>query len=290
MLYLQLALVLLSFAANSLLTRWALDIHQFDPALFTFIRLFSGALMLSVLLKVFLQSDQQRFSVRNATSDVRFWILGSGLLIYALGFSWAYLRLDTGVGAFILFASVQISMLVMAFYQGNRLNYWQWIGIVVSLAGLAWLLLPQANAPDPISAIFMFVAALGWAGFVAMGKASRNPLADVHQAFVAAAIMMVVLLPFFFDEWLHWNWLPWLLAVLSGALASGLGYFLWYRILPELGLSKAAQFQLLVPVLAMLMGLFILGESLSVSALAAMVVIIIGVTLSVVSAQQVKQR
>lgn len=278
MLYVQLTIVLLAFAANSLLCRWALDVHQFDPALFSLIRLASGAVILSLLLYRFAPADSKIKIV--PWREGRFWQLGAALAIYALGFSWAYLQLDTGIGAFILFATIQIVVQFAAFLLGDRLSVLQWTGIIISFTGLGWLLLPGATAPDLLSAGLMFIAALGWSWFVMLGKQSQQPLQDVQQAFVAAAAMTLVLFPLLLQEWLHWHWMPWVLALLSGVAASGLGYFLWYRILPELGLSKAAQFQLLVPVIALLMGMVFLGETLSEQVLAAMVLIITGVALS----------
>ena len=274
MLYGQLVLVLLAFAANSLLCRWALDVHQFDPALFSLVRLVSGAIVLSFLLYRFSPQPVRLFPWRQR----RFWLLGLGLGVYALGFAWAYMQLDTGVGAFILFATVQIMMQLAAFIQGDRLSALQWLGVMISFAGLGWLLLPGAEAPDFLSAVLMFIAGLGWSAFVILGKQSQRPLLDVQQAFVAAAILTLVLFPWLLQEWLHWHWLPWVLALASGIVASGLGYFLWYRILPQLGLTRAAQYQLLVPVLALLMGMFFLQESLSQQSMMAMAVIIFGVT------------
>lgn len=276
MLYLQLFVVLLAFAANSLLCRWALDVYQFDAALFSLIRLASGALMLTLLLTI--TNAGQRFGIPWRSG--RFWKLGAGLVVYALGFSWAYLKLDTGVGAFILFATVQVSMQLVAFRQGERLTGLQWFGIIVSFVGLAWLLLPGAEAPELFSSLLMFIAALGWSWFVVLGKQSGQPLRDVQLAFVSATMFMLLLFPLTLDEWLHWSPQPWGLAMVSGVLASGLGYFLWYRILPLLGLGKAAQYQLLVPVIALLMGMTILGEAIGFHTALAMSVIICGVAIS----------
>lgn len=281
----QVSLVLLAFAANSLLCRWALDVHQFDPAVFSLVRLLSGALTLTVLMLLARQRSTAASvpaiqSIKYRLQQKRFWLLGAGLGTYVLGFSWAYTQLDTGVGAFILFATVQLAMQVASFIQGGRLTRLQWSGVVISLLGLAGLLLPGSSAPAPLAAALMFIAALGWTAFVLMAKASGKALEDVQQAFVAASLLVIPLFPWLLDEWLHWSPMPWLLALLSGSVASGLGYFLWYRILPALGVHRAAQLQLLVPVIAVMMGVVILAETLAVQALFAMVVIIAGVMLS----------
>ena len=280
MLYVQLSIVLLAFAANSLLCRWALDVHQFDPMLFSLIRLSSGAFILSILLYRFVPANSEVNLV--PWREGHFWKLGAALAIYAVGFSWAYLQLDTGVGAFILFATIQIVIQFAAFVLGVRLSLVQRAGVIISLAGLCWLLLPNSAAPDLFSAGLMLVAASGWSWFVMLGKQSQRPLQDVQQAFVAASVITLLLSPLLLQDWSHWHWIPWVLALVSGVVASGLGYFLWYRILPRLGLSKAAQFQLLVPVIALLMGMIFLGETLSQHALGAMVLITTGVALSTV--------
>lgn len=283
MLFFQVTLVLLAFAANSLLCRWALAEYQFDAALFSATRLFSGAMMLTVLMAWLRPATDDRMPWASVIQSRRFWLLGAFLATYVVGFSWAYLQLDTGTGAFILFATVQLAMQLAAYWQGVRLSVRQYIGILVSALGLAALLLPGSEAPHWLAAFMMVIAALGWTGFVVLAKASDNALRDVHQAFIAASLLVMPLTPVLFGDWQPWSPAPWWLALLSGALASGVGYFLWYRLLPQLGLNRAAQCQLLVPVIAMLMGVILLGETLSLTALLAMLVICTGVALATLS-------
>jgi len=174
-------------------------------------------------------------------------------------------------------------MQLAAYWQGVRLSVRQYIGILISALGLAALLLPGSEAPHWLAALMMVIAALGWTGFVVLAKASGNALRDVHQAFIAASLLVVPLTPVLLGDWQPWSPAPWWLAILSGAFASGVGYFLWYRLLPELGLNRAAQCQLLVPVIAMLMGVMLLGETLSFTTVLAMLVICIGVALATLS-------
>lgn len=270
------ALVLLAFAANSLLCRWALSVYELDPLLFSALRLGSGALTLTLLLT---------FSGRPALQwrDV---FTGAALLTYALAFAYAYLALDTGVGAFILFATVQLSLLVVSHRQGKRLRGLALFGVLMSFTGLVMLLLPGNELPDPGPSLLMLLSGLGWAAFVVLGQGSSQPLRDVQGAFVSASLLLLPLLM----VWLFWfadpvtnglkNALPWqgvLLALISGVLASGLGYWGWYRLLPSLGLQRAAQLQLLVPVLATLMGSLILAELPDLLSILAMLLIISGV-------------
>ncbi|WP_286717265.1 DMT family transporter [Thalassolituus sp. UBA2009] len=270
------ALVLLAFAANSLLCRWALSVYELDPLLFSSLRLGSGALTLTLLLTF---SGRPALQWRDAFT-------GAALLTYALAFAYAYLALDTGVGAFILFATVQLSLLVVSHRQGKRLQGLTLFGVLMSFTGLVMLLLPGNELPDPGPSLLMLLSGLGWAAFVVLGKGSSQPLRDVQGAFVSASLLLLPLLV----VWLFWfadpvtnglkNALPWqggLLALISGVLASGLGYWGWYRLLPSLGLQRAAQLQLLVPVLATLMGSLILAELPDLLSILAMLLIISGV-------------
>jgi drug/metabolite transporter (DMT)-like permease len=268
--------VLLAFAANSLLCRWALSVYELDPLLFSALRLGSGALTLTLLLTF---GGRPALQWRDAYT-------GAALLTYALAFAYAYLALDTGVGAFILFATVQLSLLLVAHLRGQRLQGMALAGVMLSFVGLVMLLLPGNELPDPGPSLLMLLSGLGWAAFVVLGQGSSQPLRDVQGAFVSASLLLLPLLM----VWLFWfadpvtsglqNALPWqgiLLALTSGVLASGLGYWGWYRLLPALGLQRAAQLQLLVPVLATLMGSLILAELPDLLSILAMALIIGGV-------------
>ncbi len=268
--------VLLAFAANSLLCRWALTVYELDPLLFSALRLGSGALTLTLLL---IFSGRPALQWRDAYT-------GAALLTYALAFAYAYLGLDTGVGAFILFATVQLSLLLVAHLRGQRLQGMALAGVMLSFIGLVMLLLPGNELPDPWSSLLMLLSGLGWAAFVVLGQGSLQPLRDVQGAFVSASllllpIMMVWLFDFFVpvlpDSVSVLTWQGILLALTSGGLASGIGYWGWYRLLPALGLQRAAQLQLLVPVLATLMGSLILAELPDLLSSLAMVLIIGGV-------------
>lgn len=271
--------VLLAFAANSLLCRWALVVYDLDPLIFSLLRLGSGALTLTLLLLLNRRPQLQRRDL----------VTGSALLLYALAFAYAYLALDTGVGAFILFATVQLSLLLVAHRRGQRLQGMALAGVVISFIGLVMLLLPGNELPDLIPSALMLLSGLGWAVFVVLGQGSAQPLRDVQGAFVSATLL---LLPLFGWWWVQdasvdvdgfvsaLTWQGILLALASGVLASGLGYWGWYRLLPALGLQRAAQLQLLVPVLATLLGSLILAEIPDMLSLLAMALIITGVLIA----------
>jgi len=273
------ALVLVAFAANSLLCRWAMREYQFDPESFTMVRLVTGALTLS-LLSWLLGGSSGSAAVGTfmLLRQRRSWQMGASLFIYAAAFSAAYIHLDTGLGAFILFTTVQVTLQLVAWFRGMTFSGKQLVGIAVAMVGLALLLLPGVNsgAGSSWSAItLMIVSGIGWSGFVVLGQGSAAPLADVRIAFVAAAILSILLWPYAGFDMGGWN--GWLLAATSGALASGVGYFGWYQVLPKLGIQLAGQLQLLVPPIAVLMGIGFLGEGLTTVMLLGMLTIVVGV-------------
>jgi len=277
--------VLIAFAANSLLCRWALLVFYYDPVVFTVLRLFSGAVTLVGLLYWLPSKPRLRLL---PFSSRRFWLLGASLLLYALMFSLAYVQLDTGVGAFILFVAVQLMLLLVARFTGQRLNKQQVLGALIAIAGLALLLLPNADGTYIGYAGLMLLAAMGWAMFVLLGKGSVAPLVDVSSAFVAATLLMfglVFILSISMGQAFDVDWFSsaFFLAIISGAITSGVGYYLWYRVLPLIGVQKAAQLQLLVPVIATVMGSLVLGEVLTFIAVVASAVIVFGVWLFLVA-------
>jgi drug/metabolite transporter (DMT)-like permease len=206
-------------------------------------------------------------------------------------FSLAYVQLDTGVGAFILFVAVQLMLLLVARFTGQRLNKQQVLGALIAIAGLALLLLPNADGTYIGYAGLMLLAAMGWAMFVLLGKGSVAPLVDVSSAFVAATLLMfglVFILSISMGQAFDVDWFSsaFFLAIISGAITSGVGYYLWYRVLPLIGVQKAAQLQLLVPVIATVMGSLVLGEVLTFIAVIASAVIVFGVWLFLVAVKK----
>ncbi len=269
-LFIYTSLALLAFAANSLLCRMALSGQEIEPIPFTMIRLFSGAVLLA-------------FLVRPNVKEVGRWrhnfLPAMSLALYAFAFSWAYIAMDTGMGALILFATIQIVLNLIAQIMGEKTNVQIIAGITIAFSGLVTLLLPGQSAADIDSALIMMLAGLGWAGFVYSGRGSTEPLRDVAIAFRWS---LVVCIPFIFGvDWRLASVEGILLAVLSGTLASGLGYALWYKVLPELGLQNAAQVQLSVPVLAMMMGVGVLGETISVIMMFASLCILVGIVIAI---------
>ena len=269
---------MVAFAANSVLNRLALAEGDISPSLFAAIRLAAGASVLMIL------SLAQR-------SHPRLWgrsrLFGAGsLALYVLGFSFAYLTLDAGLGALILFGGVQITMFAGAVVQRERVPTARWIGATVSLAGLAWLLWPEgASAPDPLGAALMAAAAFGWGIYSLLGRKAADPLAETAANFTVAlpigllAVMLTGIGP-------QATALGITSAILSGAVTSGLGYALWYAVLPRLSASLAALAQLSVPVIAVLGGAAFLGEAPAARTLLAGAVVLLGIAVGTLAARR----
>lgn len=261
------ALVMAAFAANSVLNRLAVGGGMIDPLPFALVRVTAGALVLTALAR----SWPGRANLLPAL-----W-----LTLYLVGFSLAYRTLDAGIGALILFAGVQVTMLAGAAAGGERVPPRRLAGGALALAGLAALLVPGTGAvPAPGPAMAMAAAALGWGLYSLAGRGSVAPLRATAANFVLAVpLVALATLP----AGTGTPSVPGLaLAVLSGAVTSGLGYALWYAILPALGAARAAVAQLSVPVIALAGGAVILGEGLSAGGSAAAALVMAGVALAVV--------
>lgn len=263
-------LALLAFAANSLLARQALTAAAIDPVSFTVIRLLSGALMLAVIVAWRAPSAPGRFSLVSALA----------LLTYALGFSWAYLALGAATGALLLFGAVQLSMLAWALYQDERFDRSSWLGLVMAGSGLVWLLMPGLQQPPLLPAISMVLAGVAWAVYTLRGVASGEPLRANGGNFLLASLLALPLLLLFWPR-LQLDVLGVWLAVASGALASGLGYAIWYAALARIRRTTAAVAQLFVPIITAVLAVVLLGEALSGRLLLAGLIVLVGILLVV---------
>ncbi|QDL92288.1 DMT family transporter [Paroceanicella profunda] len=252
-LFLLTALTLIAFAANSVLARAALAEGAIGPGLFTALRLAAGALMLG-----FLVAARRRRAGRGAGGLSGGWFPALMLLVYAAGFSFAYTGLPTGTGALILFGGVQVTMFAGALAGGERPGVARWAGAVLALAGLGVLFAPGAAAPAPDRAALMLAAAVGWGVYSLRGRAAGDALGATAGNFLLAAVPGCAI------GLLAGEPAPGLvgvlLAVASGAVASGLGYALWYTVLLRLEMSVAAVAQLTVPLIALAGGMVFLGE------------------------------
>ena len=267
-------LTMIAFAANSVLNRVALAGELIDPASFAVIRLFSGAAVLALIVLTRSGTKPALLTSRRAAGM-------AALLAYMLGFSFAYVSLDTGVGALVLFGGVQITMFAGALAMRERVPAAKWLGALIAAGGLAWFLWPAPGTGiDPVGASLMGVAALGWGIYSLLGRGARNATAETAANFaLAAPVSLLALLAVTPHVTLQGG----ALAALSGILMSGLGYALWYAILPRLAASTAAIAQLSVPILAAIGGIVLLGEALTARFIIAAIIVLGGIGLSVVA-------
>ncbi len=258
------ALALIAFAGNSVLCRLALSDSVIHPASFTLIRLFSGALTLFLLVWLSNLAKGQAHRSLN-----RGWAAPIMLFAYAALFSFAYITLDTGVGALILFGSVQITMVLINLCKGNRLSGFECLGLLLACSGLVYLVFPELSKPSVIGFVMMSVAGIAWAAYTVLGQGSSNPLADTASNFIKSIPLAAILVLPFLDQLLISPFASeavaraWLLAISSGAITSGLGYAIWYAALRNLNTSQAGVLQLLVPIIASIGGVLIAGELLT---------------------------
>jgi len=265
------SLALIAFAANSILARLALGEKAIDASSFTSIRLLSGAIVLWVIIKI---------SKAEVKSKKGSWSAGLMLFIYALAFSFAYNFLDTGTGALILFGSVQITMLVLSILSGDRLSGSEWAGLVVSFSGFVYLVLPGVAVPSATGFILMVIAGISWGMYTIWGRSSVNPLMDTAYNFFRTIPLVFVLAVVAIKSG-HVSNYGIVLAVLSGGLASGVGYTLWYIALGGLSVTQAAVFQLLVPVIAAFGGVIFVFEAVTLRLSIASTLILGGILLVV---------
>ncbi len=247
------ALAMLAFATNSVLARLALTDVAIGPWEFTAIRLISGALILALIVK-------PATALKSGN-----WASALSLFLYAACFSYAYLQLEAGTGALILFAAVQITMIGGGLIAGERLSLLQWAGTAMAIAGLVYLLAPSISAPPLIAATMMMIAGIGWGLYSLKGRGAGKPTAQTAGNFMRAGIICLMLsLPIFLllpEPTLTSKGVIW--ALTSGMLTSGLGYVIWYMALIGLTATRAGIAQLTVPVIAAIGGMVFIAEPLT---------------------------
>jgi drug/metabolite transporter (DMT)-like permease len=269
-------LALTAFAANSVLCRAALGEGTIDAASFSALRLLSGALTLWVLV-----------TLRPARTTLGgSWPSATALFLYAVPFSFAYESLAAGTGALILFGAVQATMLIAAVLSGERPSSLQWLGLLIALGGLVYLVLPGVSAPDPLGSALMTVAGISWGFYSLRGRAATDPLGETAGNF-ARSLPMVALVSAASLGVLRVETTGAILAVTSGALASGVGYAIWYAALPALTAARAATVQLSVPVLAAMGGVIFMAEAVTPRLGIASVLILGGVALALLKRRSV---
>jgi drug/metabolite transporter (DMT)-like permease len=275
-LFILTVMAMIAFAGNSLLCRAALKQTGIDAASFTFIRIFSGAVALWLITKM-------RHAPWRESGN---WPSALALFAYAGAFSFAYVSISAGTGALLLFGAVQATMILWGLRRGERLRLRQLLGLAVAMSGLVVLLFPGLSAPPVRGSILMLGAGVAWGIYSLRGKAEKSPASATTGNFLRAvplaAALSIALLP-----WARIDRSGIGYAVLSGAIASGLGYVIWYTALTDsmpvrLGPASAATVQLSVPVLAAAGGILLLGEPLTLRFLFASIAVLGGIALVVI--------
>lgn len=249
---------LCAFAANSVLCRLALNVEQVNPADFTSIRLLSASFILALIVTIKNKSAIGNLNQYGSHAGALF------LFVYAAGFSYAYVTLSTATGALILFAAVQFTMLLKGWLVGNKMGFQEYFGIFLSLLGFIYFVYPELEKPSLVGCLLMILAGIAWGMYSLIGAKSTNPLYDTASNFIRLApisIISLMIVYFYFGMDISTKGLFY--TMLSGALASGLGYSVWYHVLPKLKPSIAAVSQLSVPIWAAIGGIVLVEESLS---------------------------
>ncbi|WP_245680760.1 DMT family transporter [Veronia pacifica] len=287
-------LALIFFAANSVLCRMALDSDMIDPATFTSVRLISGAIMLSVLLLFFSdpvslndspeETKKQTFSFFQA--PVEYWLAAAMLFLYASAFSFAYMYLDTAIGALVLFAFVQLTMLTYAHWQEGGASGIESIGILVSVCGLGYLVSPGFHSPDLWGITLMAVSGIAWGLYSILGK--RMSVSMLLSSKVNFTLSLVFIGPLFLLNMpaMKMSVEGLTLAALSGAFASALGYVAWYWVVKQFTSIQSGVMQMSVPVIAGLFAILFMGEQLNLRLLIAGTVILFGIAITFLGKSQ----
>jgi drug/metabolite transporter (DMT)-like permease len=278
-------LAMIAFASNSLLCRAALKQTNIDAATFTFIRIFSGALALWIVMKA-----RKPPSFVAAVDDRRIngnWISAFALFAYAAAFSFAYVDLSAGTGALLLFGAVQATMIFCGLRKGERLDAIQIIGLVVAVTGLVVLVFPGLSAPPLVGSILMLGAGVAWGIYSLRGKRAGDAVAATTGNFLRAvpfaAAVSIILIPR-----IHVDLAGIIYPAISGAITSGVGYAIWYSALPGLKAASAATVQLSVPVLAATGGILLLGEPITLRYVFASIAVLGGIALVVIEKRNTK--
>jgi drug/metabolite transporter (DMT)-like permease len=271
-------LALLAFAGNSILCRFALKETAIDPATFTLVRIISGAVLLWIVTT----------ARKTNGSNQGGWFSATALFLYAAGFSFAYTQLSAGTGALLLFGAVQATMIIWGFFRGERLHVGGAIGLAFALCGLVGLTWPGVSTPPLLASCSMLAAGIAWGVYSLRGRSIANPLQATAANFLRAAPLAILL------SGLLWNRMNLdragvVAAIVSGAITSGLGYVIWYAVVPELGAIRASIVQLCVPVLAAGAGIAFLNETLSTRVTLAAAAILGGVALALVKKSATSQ-
>jgi len=264
-------MALLCFSANSILCRLALAPDLIDPASFTSVRIVSAAVLLTT-------SFWLKYGRSPRPGHARFRSVAA-VFVYLVFFSFAYTRLGAATGALVLISAVQLTMLCIALVQGERFPLPTWIGFAIAVAGVLWLLLPGATAPDPLGAALIAISGAAWGLFTIFARGAENP-EETNASNMLWCLLPALLVNLVWLDEMHWTTEGLVLAMASGAVATGLGYIVWYLALRHLKTTQAAAVQLSMPAVVALGGVTFLAEPLTGRLLVASAAMLSGIAIA----------
>ncbi|MEL6495672.1 MAG: DMT family transporter [Cyanobacteria bacterium J06623_7] len=270
-------LALTAFAGNSVLCRLALGEARIDAASFTIVRLLSGIIVLCLISAI--ARTPPRITQHN-------WISALALFVYALAFSYAYISLDTVTGALLLFGTVQITMVAASLIAGNKLHFFAWMGTVIAFSGFVYLIKPNLTTPSATGFILMTIAGIAWGIYTLRGRGAQQPIGDSTANFFGTLPLIAVLLMINLQN-VNLTQSGIILALISGAIASGCGYAVWYMAVRRLSSLQASVVQLLVPIIAAVGGVIFTDETISQTLIVAALVILGGIMLVLLGQQSI---
>ena len=273
--FLKISLAMIAFAANSVLCRLALADRLIDPISFSLIRVSSGAVVLLILWLLSTRRVKIEWNIKNSIF----------LTVYILAFSYAYIKIDAGVGALILFGTVQLSMIFYGIFHGEKLTLKRGLGVGITLVGIIILLLPGASTPSLFYSLIMGISGLAWAAYSISGKTMNNPLSSTLANFLLAVPIVLIASSLFQQDTVMTN-KGILLAIISGGLTSSGAYVLWYSIVKHIDRITASTVQLSVPCLAILGGSLFIGEPVGLRVIFSTVIVLLGIILVIFSVKK----
>ncbi|KKN62922.1 hypothetical protein LCGC14_0506930 [marine sediment metagenome] len=287
-------IAMLAFSANAIICRWTLDNGYIDPISFSSFRLAAGAAMLFIVMalsagKLTRDNRIKSTAIPNQKGN---WKTSIYLFIYALTFSYGYVAISTATGALILAGVVQLTMIGYAIRNGDKLHGAEWLGLALALIGLVYLMYPNLTSPSWWGLVMVIISAYTWAIYSLTGRQSLNPITDNAYNFYRTLPMIILLMvaSFAFTDAIKLTPTGVSMAVLSGAVTSGLGYIVWYKALPRLSSSLASACQLLVPLFAAFGAHWLIDESITLHFIIAATMMLGGLALVLIGQNQHRKK
>lgn len=268
-LFIFIFIALLFLSANSILARVAISTQNIDAFTFTFLRIFSGAILLLII-----------YFYKNKNLKLNFkknWLSSFMLFLYAICFSYSFINMYAGIGTLILFAVVQLSMILIALFYKEKLTSNKIFGVLIAFSGLVYLLYPKEDFPISFfHAFLMIIAGISWGVYSVIGKKSTNATYNTTDNFLKASIFTIIFGVLFVD-FFKVDLFTFFIAITSGMITSALGYLIWYEVLPKIEIFTASILQLLVPIIAIFLSLIILDEKVSFELIVSTFIILFGI-------------